>query len=85
MTKQRKRIKFEGQWYKPVPWLKPNECDGCAMQWDSNNYPKSCINDVWDGEPCANEFAEKVFIRCGSKEALAEYIARKLEGNNDKE
>lgn len=75
----RKRIKFEGQWYKPVPWLKEGDCDGCAMQWDSNKYPKQCINDVWEGEPCGptSEFEGKVFIRCG-KEALAEYIAKKL-------
>ena len=77
----RRRIKFEGQWYKPVPWLKTNECDGCAMQYDSGNYPKQCINDVWADEPCGptSEFEGKVFIRCG-KEALAEYIAKKLGG-----
>lgn len=75
----RKRIKFEGQWYKPVPWIKPKECDGCALQYDPQQYPKQCINDLWDGEPCGigGEFESKIFIRCG-KEALAEYIAKKL-------
>jgi hypothetical protein len=30
-------------------------------------------------EPCSDgEFKGKVFIRCGSKEAIAEYIAKKL-------
>ena len=77
----RKRIKFKGVWYKPVPWVKPNNCDGCAMQYDANQNPKQCINDVWDDEPCNtdSEFEGKVFIRCG-KEALAEYIAKRLAG-----
>lgn len=51
------------------------------MQYDANLNPKQCINDVWDSEPCNtnSEFEGKVFIRHG-KEALAEYIAKRLGG-----
>lgn len=70
----RKRVKFEGAWYKPVPWLKHESCDGCSLYHPN----KQCLNEVSEGEPCLNgEFKGKVFIRCG-KEGLAEYIAKKL-------
>ena len=77
MTKPRSKIKFEGVWYKPVPWLGEGECKGCAMS--SKRTSGQCFNDVADGEPCngGNEFEGKIFIRFG-KEALAEYIALKL-------
>lgn len=75
--KMRSKIKFEGIWYKPVPWLGEGECDGCAM---SSKRPSGlCFNDAGEGEPClaGHEFEGKIFIRFG-KEALAEYIALKL-------
>jgi hypothetical protein len=75
--RMRSKIKFEGVWYKPVPWLGEGECKGCAMYMNENI--GQCFNDVGDREPCHanNEFAGKIFIRFG-KEALAEYIALKL-------
>jgi hypothetical protein len=76
VTKPRSKIRFDGVWYKPVPWLSEGECLGCAMYANRNG---QCFNDVADGEPCGEggEFEGKIFIRFG-KEALAEYIAQKL-------
>lgn len=74
--RMRSKIRFEGIWYKPVPWIKEGDCDGCAMQKAS--YTNPCFNQG-DNEPCSvgGEFEGKIFIRFG-KEALAEYIALKL-------
>lgn len=83
MTKPRSRIRYEGVWYKPVPWLRDGECDGCAMNESRHN--AACFNQTApEGEPCSagGEFEGMVFIRCG-KEGLAEYIAAKLEMPND--
>jgi hypothetical protein len=76
VTKPRTKIKHNDTWYKPVPWLKEGECDGCAM--NTETYRNQCYNQG-DGEPCSDggEFEGKIFIRFG-KEALAEYIATKL-------
>jgi len=79
----RSRIRYEGVWYKPMPWLKEGECHGCSMNKDS--YAGHCYNQSGPkDEPCSEggEFQGKVLIRCG-KEGLAEYIAAKLEGSND--
>jgi len=78
VTKPRSKIRFDGIWYKPVPWLGEGECKGCAMYMNENI--GQCFNDiVKNREPCngGNEFEGKIFIRFG-KEALAEYIALKL-------
>lgn len=74
--RMRSKIKFNGIWYKPVPWLGAGGCQGCDMY---QNKSGQCLNDVADGEPCSDggEFEGKIFIRFG-KEALAEYIALKL-------
>lgn len=75
--RMRSKIKFNGVWYKPVPWLGEGECDGCAMS--SKRTYGQCFNDAGEGEPCngGNEFEGKIFIRFG-KEAFAEYVAKKL-------
>ena len=74
----RSRIRYEGVWYKPVPWIVKGECHGCAMNADTYIHP--CFNQAY-GEPCSEgyEFEGMVLIRCG-KEGLADYIAAKLEG-----
>ena len=74
----RTKVRFEGKYYRPVPWHEEGECDGCAMDIQG----KSCeFNDGSRGSPCddGNEFAGMIFIR-STKEAMAEYIAKKLEG-----
>lgn len=79
MTKHRSRIRYEGVWYKPVPWLTEGECRGCAME--KLPAEKSCYNNASsENEPCSEngEFNGLVFIRCG-KEGLAQYISAKLE------
>ena len=77
----RSRIRHEGVWYKPVPWLVEGECHGCAM--NTATYRSTCYNQG-AVESCSegNEFEGMVLIRCG-KEGLAEYIAAKLEGSNE--
>lgn len=74
--KMRSKIKFEGIWYKPVPWLGVGGCQGCDMYQNKSGL---CFNDVADNEPCGvgGEFEGKIFIRFG-KEAFAEYVALKL-------
>jgi hypothetical protein len=85
MTKPRSRIRYEGVWYKPVPWLKESDCHGCAMNETRKLTTTACYNQSTPNvEPCStgSEFDGYVFIRCG-KEGLAEYIAAKLEGSDD--
>lgn len=73
----RTKIKVNGTWYKPVPSLKGGYCEGCAL--DEND---DCINGLSGLYPNAcsvrGEFQDMVFIKYG-KEAMAEYIAKKLE------
>lgn len=88
MTKQRQRAKYQGKYYRLVPWLKEGDCDGCVFQIPPRSPApyKGCPNDTLDGEPCdaGNEYSGMIFIECG-KEALAKYIAQKLEMTNDEE
>ena len=75
----RSRIRVNDQWYKPVPWLKEGECDGCSFDG------RDCINSgVKFGSLCDDgmEFSGMIFIP-NTKEALAEYVAKRLEGNSD--
>ena len=76
----RSKIKVNGTWYKPVPSIKREYCDGCAMDIAGND----CINGSGGLYPNAcsvnGEFQHVVFIKHG-KEAMAEYIAKKLEGS----
>lgn len=76
----RSRIRVNDQWYKPVPWLNEAECDGCSFDG------RDCING--GGGKFASlcddgmEFSGMIFIP-NTKEALAEYVAKRLEGNSD--
>ena len=63
----RSRIRVNDQWYKPVPWLKEGECDGCS-------FGSLCDDGM--------EFSGMIFIP-NTKEALAEYVVKRLEGNSD--
>jgi hypothetical protein len=78
----RTKIKFEGKYYKVMPWLKYSECDGCHF-WDVKQMA-DCPNQQSKEQFCdeGGEFYGKVFIEHG-KEGLARYIATKLEGSND--
>lgn len=73
----RSKIKVDGKFYKPVPWLskdgKVNECDGCAFH--QNNCLLHTYNDI-----CAegNEFAQMILIPATNR-GWADYIALKLE------
>ena len=72
----RAKIGVDAKWYKPVPWLEANVCTGCALD------KQGCINRKGENkDACSSggEFDGYIFIATG-KEALAEYIAKKLEG-----
>ena len=70
----RSKIKVNGTWYKPVPSLKQGYCYGCVLDM---THKFDCLN------ACSvnGEFQHVVFIKHG-KEAMAEYIAKKLEGGS---
>jgi len=74
----RSKIKVDGKFYKPVPWLSKdgndNECDGCAFQ------ANGCINDYNTGNACddGNEFCGMILIPATNR-GWADYIALKLE------
>lgn len=69
----RSKIKFEGKFYRPVPWLVEGDCKGCHF-FDGG---KACPNH--QAQVCDDgfEFAGKVLIAT-NKEALAKYVATKL-------
>ena len=69
----RTKIRVNDRYYKPVPWLKPTECDGCAFDKDG------CINTAERNQPCddGNEFGGMIFIP-HNKQAIAEYVAKRL-------
>jgi hypothetical protein len=79
----RSRVKLNGKFYKVVPWLKHEDCDGCYF-WDVLGQSHDCPNQQTKDQFCdtGGEFYGKVFIEHG-KEGLARYIAVKLEGSND--
>jgi hypothetical protein len=79
----RSRIKIDGKFYKVVPWLKHEDCDGCHF-WEQTHIAADCPNQQSKVQFCdtGGEFYGKVFIEHG-KEGLARYIAVKLEGSND--
>jgi len=76
----RSRIKFEGKFYKVVPWIERGECNGCHF-WKNQNAVPDCPNQGAKDQFCdeGGEFHGKIFIEHG-KEALAQYIADKLDG-----
>ena len=76
----RTKIRVEGKWYKPVPWLQDlvpgaSECDGCAF--GDSTLP--CLNTSERNNPCddGNEFSGMIFIRA-TKAAMAAYVAKRL-------
>lgn len=69
----RSRIKVGGKYYRPVPWVVDSECQGCVFQEISG-----CPHEATDCCDWGNEFQGVIFIRMG-KEAMAEYIAKRLE------
>lgn len=72
----RSKIKVDGKFYKPMPWIEESGCVGCDL--DGNG----CINyDNSDDEnPCddGSEFAGYIFIGM-NKESVARYVAARLE------
>lgn len=68
----RSKIKVEGKWYRPVPWLKDASCDGCALDGVDG---AGCINTTKYGQPCddGKEFTGMVLIP-NTKEAYESYI-----------
>ncbi len=76
----RSKIRVNDQWYKPVPWLRVGVCDGCSF--DGNNCLNSNaskFNGLCDAD---REFAGMIFIP-NTKEALAAYVAKRLEGDDE--
>ena len=73
----RTKILVEGKYYRPVPWLIDGNCDGCAFDHIG------CVNTAERNNPCddGNEFAGVIFIR-HTKEAMAEYVVKRLEGSD---
>lgn len=69
----RSKIKFEGKFYRPVPWIVEGECKGCRFVDGATACPNHYDSVCDDG----NEFAGKVLIAT-NKEALANYVAAKL-------
>ncbi len=76
----RTKIRVDDQWYKPVPWLREAECDGCSFDG------RACINggDGKFASLCDDgmEFSGMIFIP-NTKEALAAYVAKRLEGDDE--
>lgn len=65
----RSKIRVDGLWYRPVPWMKEGECHGCYF--DTSN----CQNSTKNKDFCnaGNEFAGMVFIP-NTKEAYEKYL-----------
>lgn len=76
----RSRIRVNDKWYRPVKWLAEAECDGCSfdgrdcINGDSGKFTGLCDDGM--------EFSGMIFIP-NTKEALAEYVVKRLEGNDD--
>lgn len=78
----RTKVKFNGEWYKPVPWLQATQCEGCALDKEG-----LCdFNTSTNGSPCndGNEFSGMILIP-NTEEGLAEYVTRKLGADDDPE
>ena len=76
----RSRIRVDDQWHKHVPWLREAECDGCSF--DGNGCLNSNVSKFHGLCDDGNEFAGMIFIP-NTNEALAEYVAKRLEGKDD--
>ena len=71
----RSKIKVNGKFYKPMPWIEESGCVGCDL--DGNG----CINyDKGEEHLCDDgyEFAGYIFIGM-NKESVARYVAARLE------
>jgi hypothetical protein len=76
----RSKIKADGKFYKVVPWLKHEECDGCHFSPRTHDCPNQQTKEQFCDT--GGEFYGYVFIAHG-KEGLAKYIAAKLEVTDD--
>lgn len=70
----RTKIKVDKKYYKPVPWFDEGECTGCHF---NKTGAMDCPNGNSDACDSGNEFEGVIFIP-HTKEAMAEYIAKKL-------
>lgn len=76
----RTKIRINDQWYKPVPWIKDGDCSGCSF--DGPGCLNSNVSKFTGLCDDSQEFSGMIFIP-NTKEALAEYVAKRLEGNSD--
>jgi len=79
----RTKIRVGDKWYKPVPWHSESECDGCVFDGEG------CINSELGGKfyglcDANQEFEGMIFIH-NTKEAMAAYVIRILEGNQEED
>lgn len=71
------KIRHQDKYYRAVPWFGEGSCEGCAFH---EQRPCPNTDGIHKGQ-CddGGKFMGFVFIR-PSKEAMAEYITKKLEG-----
>ena len=76
----RSKVKVDGVWYRPAPWLAENECDGCAL----NTGSQCMFNTDTNEHPCAaeNEFTGQILIR-HTKEAYEKYAVAAVKAKFD--
>jgi hypothetical protein len=75
----RTKIKVNGVYWKPMPWLEDGDCIGCQL--DHTEFDKShCINEEQQGRPCdlGGEFEGYIFVRA-TQNGIAEYVKKRLE------
>lgn len=74
----RSKIKVGKKYYRPVPWIKDCNCEGCEFDQEG------CINVSSYGNPCddGNEFSGMILIP-HTKEAMAVYMARRLGADDE--
>lgn len=76
----RSKLRVNDQWYKTVPWLRVGECYGCSFDGNdcltsnASKFAGLCDDD--------QEFCGMIFIP-NTKEALATYVAKRLEGDDE--
>lgn len=77
----RTKIKVNNKFYRPVPWLVDESCDGCHLDEIGRSCP---FNTEENNTPCddGNEFSGMIFIAT-NKQALASYIATKLGADDE--
>ena len=72
----RSKIKVDGKFYKPMPWLEDGGCTGCDLEGNG------CINydNPYGANPCdgGEEFEGYIFVRM-NPEGAARYVANRLE------